>query len=140
MAPVLICKDTLTTMVKTIIDNEARFAKTSDWLMFTAEGIKKAIEMHMREVPHSLDSWSLALGIEVVPSWIPTWFAQHWSPSKLRRQGVNLVDLLSIGAFRRREFTILVTRSDLWKEERDLAKTKPDLWRKDKICEEKNQI
>ncbi|KAK9081227.1 hypothetical protein Syun_030590 [Stephania yunnanensis] len=68
MAPVLICKDTLTTMVITIIDNEARFAEYSDRLMFTAEGIKKAIEMHMREVPHSLDSWSQALGIEVVRS------------------------------------------------------------------------
>ncbi|KAK9081249.1 hypothetical protein Syun_030612 [Stephania yunnanensis] len=68
MAPVLICGETLTTMVITIIDNEAGFAESSDWLMFTIEGLKKAIEMHMREVPHSLDSWSRALGIEVVRS------------------------------------------------------------------------
>ncbi|KAK9081245.1 hypothetical protein Syun_030608 [Stephania yunnanensis] len=68
MAPVLICKDTLTTMVIAIIDDEARLAEYSDRLMFTTEGIKKAIEMHMREVPHSLDSWSQALGIEVVRS------------------------------------------------------------------------
>ncbi|KAK9081214.1 hypothetical protein Syun_030577 [Stephania yunnanensis] len=42
--------------------------KSSDPFKYTIEGQKKPIEMHMKAVPHSLDSWSHALGIEVVRS------------------------------------------------------------------------
>ncbi|KAK9082236.1 hypothetical protein Syun_031877 [Stephania yunnanensis] len=68
MAPVLICKDTSTTTVPTTIVKDARFAESSDPFKYTIEGQKKPIEMHMKAVPHSLDSWSRALGIEVVRS------------------------------------------------------------------------
>ncbi|KAK9081371.1 hypothetical protein Syun_031150 [Stephania yunnanensis] len=68
MAPVLICNDTLTIIVITMSVSEARFAESSDSFMFTIEGLKKPIEMQIKEVPQSLDSWSYALGIEVVRS------------------------------------------------------------------------
>ncbi|KAK9138295.1 hypothetical protein Sjap_008889 [Stephania japonica] len=45
-----------------------RLVESSASLMLTMEGLKEPIEMQMREVPHSLDSWSHALGIGVVKS------------------------------------------------------------------------
>ncbi|KAK9081256.1 hypothetical protein Syun_031027 [Stephania yunnanensis] len=58
MTPVLICKETLTTTVTTMTVKEAMVAENSDSFMLTMEVLKMPIEMQIKAVPHSFDSWS----------------------------------------------------------------------------------